>query len=144
MRARTVNRLLQDLGYSLQSNRKTLEGSAHPERDAPCHSINRRAKAFQKPGQPVVSVDTQKKELLGQCRHGGRAWQPQGQPEAVQVHDCPDQVFGKVSPYGVYDEATNTGWGSVGVEPDPAALAVETIRRWWRHLGSTAYPRANR
>jgi len=141
---RTVNRLLHDLGYSLQSNRKTLEGSAHPDRDAQFHYINRRANAFQKQGQPVVSVDTKKKELIGQFRNGGREWHPQGQPEEVQDHDFPDKVLGKVIPYGVYDEATNTGWVSVGVDHDTAEFAVETIRRWWRHMGSKAYPRAKR
>jgi transposase len=141
---RTVNRLLHDLGYSLQSNRKTLEGSAHPDRDAQFHYINRRAKAFQKQGQPVVSVETKKKELIGQFRHGGREWQPQRQPEEVQVHDFPDKVLGKVIPDGVYDEATTTGWVSVGVDHDTAEFAVETIRRWWRHMGSKAYPRAKR
>ena len=141
---RTVNRLLHDLGYSLQSNRKTLEGRAHPDRDAQFQYINRRAKAFQKQGQPVVSVDTKKKELIGQLRNGGREWQPQGQPAEVQGHDFPDKAFGKVIPYGVYDEATNTGWVSVGVDHDTAEFAVETVRRWWRHMGSQTYPRAKR
>jgi transposase len=141
---RTVNRLLHDLGYSLQSNRKTLEGRAHPDRDAQFQYINRRAKAFQKQGQPVVSVDTKKKELIGQFRNGGREWQPQGQPEEVQGHDFPDKALGKVIPYGVYDEATNTGWVSVGVDHDTAEFAVETVRRWWRHMGSQTYPRAKR
>src|SRR5215475_9967871 len=141
---RTVNRLLHDLGYSLQANRKTLEGSAHPERDAQFQYINRRAKAFQKQGQPVVSVDTKKKELVGQFRHGGREWSPQGQPEEVEVHDFPSKTLGKVIPYGVYDEATNTGWVSVGVDHDTAELAVETVRRWWRHMGSQTYPKAKR
>jgi len=141
---RTVNRLLHDLGYSLQSNRKTLEGRAHPDRDAQFQSINRRAKAFQKQGQPVVSVDTKKKALIGQFRNGGREWQPQGQPEEVQGHDFPDKALGKVIPYGVYDEATNTGWVSVGVDHDTAEFAVETVRRWWRHMGSQTYPRAKR
>jgi len=127
---RTVNRLLHDLGYSLQGNRKTLEGRAHPDRDAQFQYINRRAKAFQKQGQPVVSVDTKKKELVGQFRNGGREWHPQGQPEEVQVHDFPDEVLGKVIPYGVYDEATNTGWVSVGIDHDTAEFAVETVRRW--------------
>jgi len=141
---RTVNRLLHDLGYSLQSNRKTLEGSAHPDRDAQFLYINRRAKAFQKQGQPVVSVDTKKKELIGQFRNGGREWYPQGQPEEVEVHDFPSKTLGKVIPYGVYDEATNTGWVSVGVDHDTAAFAVETVRRWWRHMGSQTYPKAKR
>ena len=141
---RTVNRLLHDLGYSLQSNRKTLEGRHHPDRDAQFQYINRRAKAFQRQGQPVVSVDTKKKELVGQFRNGGREWHPHGQPEAVQGHDFPDAVLGKVIPYGVYDETTNTGWVSVGIDHDTAEFAVETIRRWWRHMGSQVYPRAQR
>ena len=141
---RTVNRRLHDLGYSLQANRKTLEGSAHPDRDAQFQYINRRAKAFQKQGQPVVSVDTKKKELVGQFRNGGREWSPQGQPEEVGGHDCPSKTLGKVMPYGVYDEATNTGWVSVGVDHDTAAFAVETVRRWWRHMGSQVYPKAKR
>ena len=141
---RTVNRLLHDLGYSLQANRKTLEGSAHPDRDAQFQYINRRAKAFQKQGQPVVSVDTKKKEVVGQFRHGGREGSPQGQPEEVEVHDFPSKTLGKVIPYGVYDEATNTGWVSVGVDHDTAEFAVETVRRWWRHMGSQTYPKAKR
>jgi hypothetical protein len=141
---RTVNRLLHDLGYSLQANRKTLEGGHHPDRDAQFQYINRRAKAFQRQGQPVVSVDTKKKELVGQFRNGGREWHPQGHPEEVQVHDFPDEALGKVIPYGVYDEATNTGWVSVGIDHDTAAFAVETVRRWWRHMGSQVYPQAKR
>jgi hypothetical protein len=142
--ARTVNRLLHDLGYRLQSNRKTLEGRAHPDRDAQFHSINRQAKAFQQQGQPVVSVETKTKELIGQCRTGGRAWQPQGQPAEVPGHDFPDKALGQVMPYGVDDEATHTGWVRVGVEHDTAAFAVETVRRWWRQMGSQTYPRAKR
>ena len=98
---RTVNRLLHDLGYSLQSNRKTLDGGTHPDRDAPFPYIHRRAQAFQKQGQPVVSVDTKKKELVGQFRNGGREWSPQGHPEEVEVHDFPSETLGKVIPYGV-------------------------------------------
>lgn len=141
---RTVNRLLHDLGYSLQSNRKTLEGSTHPDREAQFQYINRRAKAFQQQSQPVISVDTKKKELVGQFRNGGREWSPQGQPEEVEVHDFPSKTLGKVIPYGVYDEATNTGWVSVGVDHDTAEFAVETVRRWWRHMGSQTYPKAKR
>lgn len=144
MRERPVNRLLHDLGYSLQAHRKMLEGSAHPDRAAQFHDSNRRAKAFQKQGQAVVAVDTKKQELRGQFRHGGCAWQPLGQPEEVQVDDFPDQGLGKVMPYGVYDEATNTGWVSVGVDHDTAAFAVETSRRWGRPMGRQAYPRAKR
>ena len=141
---RTVNRLLHDLGYSLQSNRKTLEGCHHPDRDAQFHYINRRAKGFQKQGQPVISVDTKKKELVGQYRNAGQEWHLHGQPEEVNVHDFPDKVLGKIIPYGVYDEATNTGWVSVGVDHDTAEFAVETVRRWWRHMGSQVYPKAKR
>jgi hypothetical protein len=141
---RTVNRLLHALGYSLQANRKMLEGCAHPDRDAQFQYINRRAKAFQKQRQPVISVDTKKKELVGQFRHGGREWHPHGQPAEVNVHDFPDKVVGKVIPYGVYDEATNTGWVSVGIDHDTAAFAVETIRRWWRHMGHQVYPQGKR
>jgi transposase len=141
---RSVNRLLHDLGYSLQSNRKTLEGRDHPDRDAQFQYINRKAKAFQRQGQPVVSVDTKKKELVGQFRHGGREWHPAGQPERVQVHDFPDAALGKVIPYGVYDETTNSGWVSVGVDHDTAAFAVETVRRWWQRMGQQVYPRAKR
>ena len=141
---RSVNRLLHDLGYSLQANRKTFEGRAHPDRDAQFHYINRRAKAFQRQGQPVVSVDTKKKALVGQFRNGGREWQPQGQPEEVNVHDFPGEALGKVIPYGVYDETTNTGWVSVGVDHDTAEFAVETVRRWWRHMGREVYPQAKR
>jgi DNA-binding phage protein len=141
---RTVNRLLHDLGYRLQSNRQTLEGCHHPDREAQFPYIHRRAKVFQKQGHPVVSVDTKKKELVGQYRNGGQEWHLQGQPEEVNVHDFPDKVLGKIIPYGVYDEATNTGWVSVGVDHDTAACAVETVRRWWRHMGSKVYPKAQR
>src|SRR6266516_5574221 len=142
--ARTVNRLLHALGYSLQSNRKTLEGSTHPDRDAQFQYLHRRAKAFQQQGQPVRAVDTKKKALVGQCRHGGREWSPQGQPEEVGVHDFPSKTLGKVIPYGVYDEATNTGWVSGGVDHDTAEFAVETVRRLCRPMGSTVYPKAKR
>jgi transposase len=141
---RTVNRLLHALGYSLQSNRKTLEGRQHPDRDAQFQYLNRRVKACQRQGQPVVSVDTKKKELVGQFRNGGREWQPIGQPERVEVHDFPDKALGKVIPYGVYDLAANTGWVSVGVDHDTAEFAVETLRRWWHHMGHEAYPQATR
>ena len=141
---RSINRLLHALGYSLQSNRKTLEGSHHPDRDAQFQHINQRVKVFQRQRQPVVSVDTKKKELIGQFRNGGREWAPQGWPALVEVHDFPDKELGKVIPYGVYDMATNTGGVSVGVDHDTAEFAVETIRRWWYHMGRTVYPRAQR
>lgn len=141
---RTVNRLLHDLGYSLQSNRETIEGKGHPDRDAQFQFINRRAKAFQRQGQPVVSVDTKKKELVGQYRNGGREWQPKGKPEEVKVHDFIDKGLGKAIPYGVYDMAANNGWVSVGVDHDTAEFAVETIRRWWNRMGIRVYPQAKK
>jgi hypothetical protein len=141
---RTVNRLLHDLGYSLQGNRKTIEGKSHPDRDAQFQHINRRVKAYQRQGQPVVSVDTKKKELVGRYRNGGREWQPKGRPEEVKVHDFIDKELGKAIPYGVYDLAADTGWVSVGVDHDTAEFAVEALRRWWQRMGSRAYPRAKR
>lgn len=141
---RSINRLLHRLGYSLQSNRKTVEGKQHPDRDAQFQHINRRVKTCQRQRQPVVSVDTKKKELIGPFHNSGREWNPQGEPEPVRVHDFPDKELGKVIPYGVYDMATNTGWVSVGVDHDTAEFAVETIRRWWRYMGRATYPRAKR
>jgi hypothetical protein len=141
---RTVNRLLHGLGYSLQANRKTIEGRQHPDRDAQFRHINRRVKAFQRQGQPVVSVDTKKKELVGPYRNGGREWRPGGEPEEVKVHDFIDKGLGKAIPYGVYDVAADTGWVSVGVDHDTAEFAVESLRRWWRNMGSRVYPQAKR
>ncbi len=141
---RTVNRLLHDLGYSLQANRKTLEGRQHPDRDAQFRRIDRRVRAFQRLGQPVVSVDTKKKELVGPYRNGGREWRPRGEPEAVNVHDFPDPDPGKAIPYGVYDLTANTGWVSVGIDHDTATVAVETLCRWWRQMGRPLYPDARR
>ena len=141
---RTVNRLLHELGYSLQANRKTLEGGHHPDRDAQFQYISRRVKLFHRQGQPVVSVDTKKKELVGHFGHRGREWQPHGQPERVKGHDFPDEELGKVIPYGVYDLARNQGWVSVGIDHDTAEFAGETLRRWWEHMGHDAYPHATR
>jgi hypothetical protein len=141
---RTVNRLLHVLDYSLQSNRKTIEGKSHPDRDAQFQYINRRVKAFQRQGQPVVSVDAKKKELVGQFRNGGREWQPKGQPEEVEVYDFAKKDQGKIIPYGIYDQTIDTGWVSVGVDHDTADFAVETLRRWWRNMGSRVYPGAKR
>jgi transposase len=141
---RTVNRLLHDLGYSLQGNRKTIEGKDHPDRDAQFQYINRRVKASQRHGQPVVSVDTKKKELVGRYSNGGREWQPKGRPEEVKVHDFIDKELGKAIPYGVYDLAADAGWVSVGVDHDTAEFAVESLRRWWRNMGSRVYPQAKR
>ena len=134
--------LLHELDYSLQANRKTREGSSHPDRNAQFEHINRRIQVFQQRGQPVVSVDTKKKELIGDFRNGGQEWQPKGSPEPVWAHDFIDKKLGKAIPYGVYDVAGNRGWVSVGADHDTAEFATETIHRWWRHMGSLAYPRA--
>ena len=140
---RTVNRLLHELGYSLQANRKTLEGAQHADRDAQFKHINRRVRAFQALRQPVVSVDTKKKELVGEYRNGGREWRPKGQPERVKVHDFVDKTLGKAIPYGIYDvTGGDGGWVSVGVDHDTAVFAVETLRRWWLKMGRVAYPQA--
>jgi Rhodopirellula transposase DDE domain len=139
---RSVGRLLHALGYSLQSNRKTIEGKGHPDRDAQFRHINRRVKAFQRRGQPVVSVDTKKKELIGRFRNGGREWRPEHHPEEVKVHDFAEKDLGKVVPYGIYDPTDNTGWVSVGIDHDTAEFAVETLRRWWRRMGDRVYPDA--
>ncbi len=141
---RTVNRLLHDLGYSLQSNRKTVEGRQHPDRDAQFRHVNRKAKTFQGRGEPVVSVDTKKKELVGNFRNGGREWHPKGEPEKVLVHDFKDKELGKAIPYGVHDLAANNGWVSVGVDHDTASFAAESVRRWWERMGRHAYPDAKR
>jgi transposase len=138
----TVASLLDELGYSLQGNRKTKEGSAHPDRDAQFRYIHGRVETFQNRGQPVVSVDTKKKELVGDFKSGGREWRPQGEPEPVRVYDFVDKVLGKVNPYGVYDPTANRGWVSVGVDHDTAEFAVETLRRWWEKMGRTRYPNA--
>ena len=141
---RTVNRLLHELGYSLQANRKTLEGSQHADRDAQFKHINRRGRAFQALRQPIVSVDTKKKELVGEFRNGGREWRPKGQPQQVKVHDFVDKTLGKAIPYGIYDVTGDSGWVSVGVDHDTAVFAVETLRRWWLKMGRVAYPQARR
>ena len=141
---RTVARMLRAKGYSLQANRKTREGRQHPDRDAQFNHINRRARAFQRRGDPVVSVDTKKKELVGDFGNGGREWRPQGDPEKVRVHDFKDEALGKAVPYGVYDVAADAGWVSVGVDHDTAEFAAETLRRWWRRMGGAAYPASRR
>jgi hypothetical protein len=140
---RTVNRLLHALGYSLQSNRKTVEGKDDPDRDAQFRHINRRVMTFQRRGQPVVSVDTKKKEHVGNYRNSGREWEPEGMPRQVKSKDFPDKNLGKVIPYGVYDPTDNTGWVGVGIDHDTAEFAVETLRRWWRRMGIRAYPGAS-
>jgi hypothetical protein len=137
-----VGRLLAQLGFSLQANRKTREGASHPDRDAQFEHINAQIKAFQADGQPTISVDTKKKELVGDFKNGGRELRPKGDPEPVRVHDFKLPELGKVAPYGVYDIAANHGWVSVGIDADTAAFAVESIRRWWQKLGQTRYPAA--
>jgi transposase len=135
---------LRDLGYSLQGNRKTREGSNHPDRDAQFEHINATAQRFLAAGDPVISVDTKKKELVGDFKNGGREWRPQGEPEEVRVYDFVIPELGRVSPYGVYDLAHNAGWVNVGIDHDTAAFAVESIRRWWLGPGKQRYPQAER
>jgi hypothetical protein len=137
-----VGQLLNASGYSLQATQKTLEGTAHPDRNAQFEFINDQVDAFQARGAPVISVDTKKKELVGAFRHTGREWQPSGDPVPVRVHDFLDDVLGKVIPYGVYDLGRNTGWVSVGIDHDTPAFAVESIARWWRYMGRKTYPDA--
>ena len=136
----TVASLLDDLGYSLQGNQKTTEGSSHPDRDAQFKYIQRRVEEFQSRGQPVVSVDTKKKEHVGDFKNNGKEWRPKGNPERVRVYDFVDKTLGKANPYGVYDTTANVGWVSVGVDHDTAEFAVETLRRWWEKMGLSQYP----
>jgi hypothetical protein len=138
----TVGRLLDDMGYSLQVNRKTEEGEDVPDRDAQFQHINARVRSFQRRGQPVVSVDTKKKELVGNYRNSGGEWHPKGEPQRVKTKDFKDKVLGKVAPYGVFDITANNGWVSVGISHDTAEFAVESLRRWWRTMGCRTYPRA--
>ncbi|HEX4334587.1 MAG TPA: ISAzo13 family transposase [Polyangiaceae bacterium] len=137
--ARTVAKLLHEHGYSLQGTRKTIEGRQHPDRNAQFEHINRQTKAFHAAGHPVISVDTKKKELVGEFANKGREWQPAGEPTKVQVHDFPSDAVGKAIPYGVYDVGRNEGWVSVGVDHDTAAFAVASIRAWWNTMGKRAY-----
>lgn len=139
----SVSELLQALGYSLQANRKTREGAQHPDRNAQFEHIARRAKEFQKRGQPVISVDTKKKELVGDFKNAGREWHPSGQPPEVRVHDFQDAELGKAIPYGVYDLSANAGWVSIGTDHDTPEFAVESIYSWWRQMGRRVYPDAN-
>jgi Rhodopirellula transposase DDE domain len=140
---RTVARLLKQAGYSLQANRKTREGSSHPDRNAQFEYINKHVSAFQRRNQPVISVDTKKKELVGEFKNPGQEWQPKGEPETVNVHDFPDKHLGKAIPYGVYDLASNEGWVSVGIDHDTAQFAAASIRRWWTEMGSQRFPHAS-
>ena len=139
---RTVASLLKRAGYSLQANRKTKEGAAHPDRNAQFEYINGQVIAYQDRGQPVVSVDTKKKELVGEFKNVGAEWQPKGQPEPVKVHDFPDKTLGKAIPYGVYDLARNEAWVSVGINHDTAQFATASISRWWQEMGCRRYPQA--
>ena len=139
---RVVAEMLRQLGYSLQANAKMLEGASHPDRDAQFLYLNRQVRNALAKGRPVISVDTKKKELVGEYRNGGREWQPQGAPEKVNVHDFPEAGVGKAIPYGIYDVGRNLGWVNVGRDHDTASFAVESIRRWWRALGVALYPQA--
>lgn len=137
-----VGQLLHASGYSLQATHKTLEGMSHPDRNEQFETINARVDAFQARGAPVISVDSKKKELVGDFTNAGREWQPEGRPVAVRVHDFIDDDLGKVIPYGVYDLTHNTGWVNVGVDHDTPAFAVESIAQWWRSMGKRSYPNA--
>jgi hypothetical protein len=136
---RGVRRLLKALGYSTQANAKTKEGSKHPDRNAQFEHINALVKEFQSSGQPAISVDAKKKELVGDFKNNGRTLRPKGNPEPVRVHDFIIKENGKAAPYGVYDIAANEGWVNIGVDHDTAAFAVESIRRWWNTLGKKRY-----
>jgi hypothetical protein len=140
--AGTVATLLKRQGYSLQGNRKAKEGAQHPDRNVQFEHINTTVKRFAQQGQPVISVDAKKKELVGAFKNGGREWQPKGEPEEVKVHDFVDPELGKVIPYGVYDVTHNEGWVSVGIDHDTAQFAVQAIKRWWQTMGRPRYPHA--
>ena len=137
---RTVAALLYEAGYRLQANCKTREGRQHPDRNAQFEYINGQAKRFQKRGQPILSVDTKKKELVGDFKNGGQEWHPEGEPEKVRTHDFPDPKLGKAIPYGVYDITHNQGWVSVGIDHDTAYFATASIRRWWEEMGMERFP----
>jgi len=139
---RTVAALLHKAGYSLQANRKTREGARHPDRNAQFEYINAQVKRQLNRGQPAISVDTKKKELVGDFKNGGHEWRPRGQPREVRVHDFEDKSLGKVVPYGVYDILNNQGWVSVGIDHDTAQFATNSIRRWWREMGRRRFPKA--
>jgi hypothetical protein len=142
--ADTVGDLLREAGFSLQGNARTIEGSAHPDRDAQFRYISEEARGRQDAREPVISVDTKKKELIGDYRNAGQQWRPAGQPVHVKDHDFADPELGKAIPYGIYDLAANTGWVNVGTDHDTAAFAVESIRRWWQGAGQDRYPAAQR
>ncbi len=142
--ADTVGDLLRAEGFSLQGNAKTIEGQRHPDRDAQFRYINEQVRAHQDAGDPVISVDTKKKELVGEFKNEGRVWRPKGEPAATRTHDFPGDSAGKAVPYGVYDITSDAGWVSVGADHDTAAFAVESIRRWWTAAGNSEYPQARR
>ena len=139
---RTVAALLIRAGYSLQANRKTREGASHPDRNAQFEYLNASVKRFDRRGQPAISVDTKKKELVGDFKNGGREWRPAGKPEEVRVHDFQDKTLGKAIPYGVYDIVNNQGWVNIGIDHDTAQFAANSIRNWWREMGQHRFPRA--
>jgi hypothetical protein len=139
---RKVAGLLHQMQYSLQANAKTIEGSDHPDRNAQFEYINAQTKKFLRQGVPVISVDTKKKELVGNFSNGGQEWQPQGEPERTLLHDFPDKELGKVIPYGIYDVGQNQGWVSVGIDHDTAEFAMDSILSWWKHMGCKTYPEA--
>jgi transposase len=141
---RTVYRLLVTLGYSLQSNRKTEEGADHPDRDAQFQFINRQVQRFQRQGQPVISVDTKKKEIIGNFSQRGQEWEPHGQPRPTKTHDFRAKGEPKASPYGIYDPTQDEGWVNVGISHDTAQFAVSSIRGWWRKMGREGYPNATK
>jgi transposase len=141
---RMVAELLHEMGYSLQANAKTMEGTNHPDRNAQFEHINKQVRQYLRKGDPVISVDTKKKELVGEFKNGGRELRPKGMPEKVRVHDFLIPELGRAIPYGVYDLGTNTGWVSVGIDHDTAEFAVETIRRWWKWMGRKHHPEAQR
>ena len=142
--ATTVGEILKGAGYSLQANAKTIEGKQHPDRDAQFRYISAQIEGHRAAGDPVVSVDTKKKENVGNFKNGGREWRPAGDPVKVSDHDFPDKELGKAIPYCVYDVAANTGWVSVGTDRDTAQFAVQTIRTWWEKAGKAAYPGTGR
>jgi hypothetical protein len=140
---RTVAALLQEAGYSLQANRKTREGSSHPDRNAQFEYINAGVARSLIRGQPAISVDTKKKELVGDFKNNGREWHRRGEPEEVRVHDFPDKTLGKAIPYGIYDMINDQGWVSVGIDHDTAQFATNSIRRWWHEMGRDRFPKAS-
>ncbi len=139
-----VAQILGSIGFSLQGNRKTLEGAQHPDRDAQFRYINSTAAQFLAAAEPVISIDTKKKELVGRFAQAGQEWQPTGEPEKVNTYDFPDLAEGKAIPYGVYDLADDSAWVSVGVDHDTSVFAVATIEQWWHQMGQHTYPNATR